>query len=190
MSDAAVRARRLQVVAAGAQLAHIGLIQPGEGNISVRVDDQYFLITMRGVDKGRMAAAQLVMASIVDHCSLPTESSESPLHRAVYRTYSEVNAVVHAHPRSIQQLAIANQVPDCSLLLEAKMVLPGVGWAGSFEPGSPELAQAVSQVLVHWPACVLYGHGAVTVGTTLPEAVRRMILLERLAALTVGAVES
>ncbi len=177
-----------ELVAAGAQLAAAGLILPGEGNLSVRSDGGRCVITPTGVDKGRLTSARLLLLPL-DGSPPPVGASiESRLHVEVYRRFPQVAAVVHAHPLHVQALAMSSRLPDCTLLMEGTELLGTVGWTGCYEPGSGELALAVADALATSRACVLYRHGAVTVGSTMSRAVRRMMLLERLAILTLAAV--
>lgn len=185
--DAAARVPRrlrLELIAAGAMLEQAGLILAGEGNLSVRIGRRGFLITPRGCDKGRLEPADLVMVSWQQPSIPPRASSETRIHSAVYRLRPEVVAVTHAHPPAIQALARDGRAPDCSLLTEGGDLLGTVGWVPALPPGSVELAEATAHALARSPACVLAQHGAVTVGGSVDQATRRMLLLERLAELS------
>jgi L-fuculose-phosphate aldolase len=181
------RRLRLELIAAGAMLGQAGLILAGEGNLSARLDGEGFLITPRGRDKGRLDPADLVVVPWPPATAPPAASTETRIHETVYRLRSEVAAVVHAHPAAVQALSRQSRAPDCSLLTEAGDLLGAVGWVPVLPPGSVELAEATAQALARAPACVLARHGAVTVGGSVDQATRRMLLLERLAALTVEA---
>ncbi|HOC42572.1 MAG TPA: class II aldolase/adducin family protein [Thermoanaerobaculales bacterium] len=188
--ERAPRRLRLDLVAAGALLEQAGLILAGEGNLSVRAGRAGFLITPRGRDKGRLEPADLVVVRWWPAAMPQEASSETRIHDAVYRLRSEVEAVVHAHPPSVQALSHRGRVPDCSLLTEGSLLLGTVAWVATLPPGSGELAEAAAHALARAPACVLAQHGAVTVGGTVDQATRRMLLLERLAALTLATLES
>lgn len=181
------RRLRLELVAAGATLADAGVILAGEGNLSVRLEGPAFLITPRGRDKGRLEPADLVVVPAGPGMAPASASSESRIHAAVYRRRPEVLAVVHAHPPAVQALSHRGRAPDTGLLTEGAELLGSVSWVAALPPGSAELAEATAQALARCPACVLAGHGAVTVGTSMDQALRRMLLLERLAALTSAA---
>jgi L-fuculose-phosphate aldolase len=182
-----VRRLRLELVAAGALLEQAGLILAGEGNLSARIDGGGFLITPRGRDKGRLEPADLVVVPRWPDEAPPAASSEVQLHGAVYRLRPEVAAVVHAHPVAVQGLSRAGRAPDCSLLTEGALLLGAVARVPALPPGSLELADATAHALAHAPACVLERHGAVTVGGTVDQALWRMLVLERLSALTLGS---
>lgn len=182
------RGLRLALVSAGALLASLRLIKSGEGNLSVRIDPRRCLITPAGCDKGRLDPTDLMVASLDDGQIPVGASSEASLHLTVYRMFAHVGAVVHAHPPQVQVLSGADRVPDCSYLVEGQQLLTGVGRVPRMAPGSEELARAAAEDMRDAPACVLDCHGAVTIGSTVDEAMRRMLLLERLANLTVASL--
>jgi L-fuculose-phosphate aldolase len=180
------RVAALELVAAGAELARAGLILPGEGNLSSRLDGESCLITPTGADKGRLRAVDLLALALrLDGSPVPAgASSESGLHVAIYRRYAEVGAVLHAHPPRVQALAGRGLAPKCGLLVEGTELLGTAAWVEPCPPGSRVLEEAVVTVLERASACVLAGHGALVVGRTMREGLRRLLLLERLAELT------
>jgi len=178
------RSAALQLVAAGAQLESRGLILPGEGNLSMRIGANTMLITPTGVDKGRLQCVDLLEVPL-DGNEVPARAScETSVHRSVYAAYDHVRAIVHAHPPEVQALSVRNGTPDCELLVEGSDLLGRAALVDRHSPGSAALAAAVVEDLCNCPACVLASHGAVTVGVSVQQAVRRMLLLERLARLT------
>lgn len=187
-TDTHRRRLRLQLVSAGAALASSGVILSGEGNLSARLDDGHCLITPAGLDKGRLNPRDMVVVPL-DWSRVPHRaSSESRLHVSIYRRFSAIQAVVHAHPPQVQALDGTDRVPDCRLLTEGQQLLGRVAWVQSLDPGSDALAVEVAAALEQAPACILDRHGAVTVGSSVEEALRRMLLLERLAHLTAAAL--
>jgi len=178
------RQLRLALVAAGARLAAAGLILPGEGNLSVRLDGDSVLLTPPAIDKGRLRAVDVVRVS-VSEAPPPSAnvSSEVRLHQAVYAARPEVGAVVHAHPPNLLAMSLRGERPDWKLLLETQALLGPVASVGPHPPGSEALAAGVATGLASAGACILERHGAVTVGSHLDEAMLRMLLLERVAVL-------
>lgn len=175
------RAAKLQVVSAGAQLAGHGLIVSGEGNLSVRLDSESMVISPSGADKSRLDVADLLTVSINDDCVVEGASIETQIHRAIYRRFPRVVAIAHAHPVAGIKLAAHGKAPDTDRLVEGKPVLGEIRLLGRLPCGSVELAVAVANALDGASSCVLSDHGAVTTGGSMQEAVRRMIVLERLA---------
>ncbi len=179
----AERTARLQIVSAGAKLASLGLIATGEGNLSVRVGSNSMLISPSGADKGRLEAADLLLVSI-DEVRFPGAAScETPMHRLIYRSHPKVEAVVHAHSISAIALA-ANEIAfESDKLVEAQASVGVVGIVERHPCGSMELANEVAEELENVSSCVMRDHGVVTTGSTLQEAVRQMVALDRLARL-------
>ncbi len=183
-ADCGERRARLELVAAGARLAQAGLLLSGEGNLSCRSESDAFLITPRGVDKGVLAAGDLVMGDVGMDGAVAGASTEMLMHRAAYRVDASITAVVHAHPPRVLALAMQGRLPQIDLLEEGEMLLGGVMLVGFAPSGSGEFAEAVARALATTPACVIERHGAVTVGGDVETALRRMLVLERLAELT------
>jgi len=144
------------------------------------------------VDKARLEAGRLVVVPWSDsgrgfwrRIELPeAASTEARMHLAIYEERPDTGAVVHAHPPRLLALAERGLIPEVSRLEEGIQLLGGVGWIPAIAPGALRLAQGVATALVDVPACVLERHGAVTIGSTLEEAIRRMLLLERLAGIS------
>jgi L-fuculose-phosphate aldolase len=178
---------RLELVAAGACLAESGLIVPGEGNLSVRVDRHRFLITPTGADKGRLAPENLVLVDVEEERAPREASREARLHADVYRRCPTVMAVVHAHPRSVLDLPAEDLPPSLDVPDDVTAVRTPVTRVEWLEPGSPRLATAVARACLVAPVVVLERHGAVTIGGSLAEAVDRMLWLDRLAARGTGS---
>jgi L-fuculose-phosphate aldolase len=109
---------------------------------------------------------------------------EVGVHLAIYERFAGVTAVVHAHPPAIQALSELDLEPRCGLLVEGRDLLGSVVTVAYHPPGSVALARGVVAGLESCSACVLAQHGALTVGATTLEALRRMLLLERLAVIT------
>jgi L-fuculose-phosphate aldolase len=105
--------------------------------------------------------------SIVDGDRQPT--SELGFHLALYRTRSDVNAVVHTHsPYATTMACLGWEIPPVHYL---------VGFSGSKVPlapyatfGSPALAESVAESIGGYNAVLLANHGLVTVGADLPSA--------------------
>jgi len=181
------RRLRLELVAAGARLAAEGLVLSGEGNLSVRLDRERCLVTPSGVDKGRMTALDPVVMALAGEEIPPRASMEARLHREVLRRIPSAAAVVHAHPSGVQSLDALDRLPRTDWLLEGPALLGVVARVDPLPAGSPELATRTADALGTASACVLRRHGAVATGATLEQALRRMLVLERLAHLTLAA---
>jgi L-fuculose-phosphate aldolase len=177
---------RAQVVAAGAAMARAGLVRAAEGNLSVRLDWTQILVTPSGCDKGRLAAADLVLFRL-DVPPPSGVSSEVLAHLATYRRLPDVQAIAHGHPPAVLALAARGVAPDPALLCEGALILPKVGWVPDHPPGSRDLAEACATALAGAPVAVMARHGAITTGRTPAEAVMRLETLELLARLALDS---
>jgi L-fuculose-phosphate aldolase len=188
-------ALRDAVVAAGRRLGAHGLIAAGEGNLSVRLDDDWLLITPSGRRKDELSPHDLVVVprrapgEIVDRTSAPQPSSDIAIHRAIYAARSDVLAVTHAHLPAAMGLTLAGIVPDPAVLPETALLLPRLPFVPFAPAGSAELAGAVADTLADGSplpgAVLLERHGAVAVGeatggadSALTQAVDRLELVE------------
>ena len=180
--------RRAELVAAGAALARRGLVRGREGNLSCRLDQTHLLLTPRGVDKGRLAATDLVLVDL--HGPLPEQaSSEAQVHIAVYRACQAVQALVHAHPLRVLALAALGATPSPARLEEGRALVPMIELVAQAQPGSAELAAGCARAMQRAPAAVLAGHGVLCGGTDIWQALERVEVVELLAAVALAAAE-
>ncbi|MBP8691493.1 MAG: class II aldolase/adducin family protein [Sedimentibacter sp.] len=87
------------VVKAGLELLESGLIARTWGNISCRIDDESFAITPSGRDYSSLRPEDIVEVKTDDlsYEGPVKPSSEKGIHREVYRTFPEINFVIHTH---------------------------------------------------------------------------------------------
>lgn len=111
---------------------------------------------------------------------------EIPIYTAVYRARPDVHSVIHVHPPVATALTTAGQTIHA---------VSHEGW--EFGEGLPaisgemvdndEHSAKMAAALGQQHACMLRGHGAVIVGTSVPDAVVKTIYLERTAKQMVWA---
>ena len=117
------------------------------------------------------------------------------IHGEIYKTRSEVMAVVHNHSPSVIPFSVTG-VAMRPVYHMAAFVGEGVP---NFEirdvqkgtdllVKTPQLGQALARILGGNPAALMRGHGAVVVGENLPRAVGRSIYLEISARMQLHAM--
>lgn len=84
------------VIDAGQYAATRGWVPATSGNFSVRIDSNHIAITRSGVDKGALAANDILIQPI-DRPLLPGSSAEAALHVRRYVDDPSVNAIFHIH---------------------------------------------------------------------------------------------
>ena len=123
---------------------------------------------------------------------LPGEFS---LHAEIYKSRPEVAAVVHGHPRSSLLCGIMGL--DLRPLfggydpVAMSLTLEGIGvFPRSILISSPELGRDLVRTMDGRSACLLAGHGVVTVGLSVEHATVTAIKVETLAEVTVQVAQA
>ena len=181
------------IIAAGRRLGARGLIAAGEGNLSVRLDDQRMLVTPTGRRKDELTRRDLVVVRLGHNAGTGLEPARSPsglaassdlrIHLAIYGARPDVGAIAHAHLPALMALTLAGEVPDPAALPETALLLPRLPYLPFGEMGSAELAGRIAAVLAEPPepfanTVLLERHGAVAVGGDAAAAVDRLELIE------------
>ncbi len=168
------------------RLGRDGLAVATAGNLSVR-SGALTAITPTSVEYDDLDAAAVVVVNevgiVIDGTGEP--SSELAMHIAAYQA-SGAGAVVHTHSPHATALATAGvDLPPIHYLAADLGGWVRVAPYATF--GTAELAESVAATLAGRTAVLLERHGTLTVGETLPEAYRRALQLEWLAALYLRA---
>jgi L-fuculose-phosphate aldolase len=172
---------RTELIRVNRILAERGLIRSSDGNISVRLNRNFLLITPSGVYKSAMSPEDLIVIDMhgkVDTAKsglLPT--SETLMHLEVYRQRPDVDAVIHAHPPFSTALTIAGKSFPVEYIPEALIALGDVPTATYSTPGTQGLADSIHDLIPSHDCILLSHHGSLTVGRSLEEA---LIAVERM----------
>lgn len=197
MSEPDLAAARSTIAQACRVLAARRLAEGFLGHVSRRVDGDRMLVRCRGGNERGLAfteasdirlvtwAGEAGAAGELDGWAVP---NELPLHTAVLQARPDVHAVVHAHPTlvvaadlaglAIEPIVGAYDIPGAQLVRRGVPVFPS-----SVLVRDDETAQAVMGALGMCDALVLRGHGIVTCGVTVAEAVVRAVSVGALAEL-------
>jgi len=192
------RAWREEIV----QVCHLmhqkGFVAATDGNVSVRLGEDRFLVTPSGFSKGLLRPEHLLViderGEIVGWPRYgPARdlrpSSEILLHLEVYRRRPDVRAVVHAHPPIAIALSIAGISLARCLLPEVIMTLGLIPTTPYATPSSPEGAQVIAGYIEKYDALILKRHGSVTVGHDAIDAYLKLEKLEHTALITKTLLE-
>ena len=172
---------RQEIVRVTRIVANQGLIRSSDGNLSVRLDENHFMMTPSGLYKMAMEPDDPIVVNekgevLVGKMGLkPT--SEINMHLEAFRQRPDVNAVLHAHPPYATALTIAGLPFPTDYLPEVLIALGEVPVAKYGTPGTPALAESIHELIKTHNAIILSHHGSITVGKSLEEA---LIALERL----------
>lgn len=172
-----------------------GLTRAAYGHVSFRTED-LVAIKARGRDEEALeftTARDIITVTLdgtrvqaaEDGLSLPNEAQ---IHFGIFKLRPDVRSVVHIHPAYVVALGAAGH---CLLPIYGAFNPTGLRlatrtlryYASSRLISTPELGQEVAETLGDGDACILKGHGIVTVGATVEEAVLTAISLGELAHL-------
>lgn len=157
---------------AGRRLHREGLVARTWGNLSLRVNEDLFVITPSGIVYEQMRPEQVVPVRLRDlsYTGELKPSSEKAMHAAIYRDRPEICAVIHTHQSAASSVAAARKdirdIPE-----EARKILGSVVRTAAYAlPGTRKLAKATIRALQGSNAALLANHGAVCVGRDMADA--------------------
>lgn len=165
-------AKRL-VIKAGLKLVESGLIARTWGNVSCRIDDDFFVITPSGRDYLSLTPDEIVAVRVSD-CSYNGNikpSSEKGIHAEVYKLYTDINFVIHTHQENASVISaagldsmITDDAPDC---LGGEVICAAYALSGT-----EELKENISNALKHskGKAVIMKNHGTICLGKDYDEA--------------------
>ncbi len=169
------------------------LIGGPAGNVSVRLDENRFLMTPSIAFKQFLTPDQIIIVDtegkkVGPHTPANQDlrpTSETSMHLQVYQNRPDVISVVHAHPTNCVSLTTAGIPLRTQVLTEGMLFLGFVPTAAYGTPTTEELSQSVSELIKQHDAVLLAYHGAITVGKDLWSAYSRMEVLEQTAAIQI-----
>ena len=184
------RALRAALVEVCRRLHARDLIGAGEGNVSVRLGPDRFLVTPSGVNKGYLAPGDLV---VVDAPGRGRRRARPRVDRAPH-------APRRATPRGATSLRSCTRTPSPpsrspspgvpppnDLVPEAAVTLGEIAVAPFATPGTDEVPASLAPLWACHDVVLLERHGALALGRTLDEAFDRMETLERVARVALVA---
>jgi HCOMODA/2-hydroxy-3-carboxy-muconic semialdehyde decarboxylase len=171
-----------ELIAAGHALAAEGLVT-AFGHVSARESANAALLTPPR-PLSSLGADEPLPRLVLEAEELPPGTpGEAWIHWAIYRARPDVNAVCRAHPRSAAAFGVTaariRPLHGQGALLGGELALHD----DARLVRTRELGLEVAERLGGGNAVLLRGNGAVTVGTTVGEAVARMWVLESSARL-------
>ena len=172
--------QKQQVCDAGKRLLELGLVSGTWGNVSLRADPDWMLVTPSGVPYETMTYEDIVQVNLKDGSHGGKKpSSEKTLHTEIYRTRKEVGAVVHHHAAHSSTVAAAQREVPAILDDLAQIVGPSVRVADYALPSTKKLVRKTVAALKGRNAALMANHGAVCVGRDLDQAILCCEILEK-----------
>ena len=181
--DARETELRQKLVDYGNKLVETGLVQGTWGNLSIRLNDKYMLVTPSGLDYTRLTPADMVKVdlSTLKHEGGLKPTSEKGLHAAIYRERPAVNAIVHTHSRYCSMFAAAHAELPVEDAEAQKVFGTSIGLAKYAKAGSDKLAKYTAAALGRNFGALMSNHGMVTCGADMESAFANCQLMEKTA---------
>lgn len=141
------------------------------GHASIRLDDGNMLINIGSCQRSRLTVDDIctidMQGQVVEGGGKPP--LEFHLHAGIYRARSDVQAVVHAHPKWSTFLSMTG-TPYAPVYAQGSLVYPVPVLDSPNSINNTVMADRLAATLGDRPAAMMKSHGAVTVGKTIVEA--------------------
>jgi len=192
---------RRDVARACRVMAHRGLVDDILGHVSARVGPEHLLVRCRGPRERGLRWTEAADVHLVDldgRGELPEGyalPNELAIHTELLRRRPEVAAVVHAHPEAVVVAGLAGlallPVFGAFNIPATRLAAAGIPtWGRSVLVRRRDLAAEMADAMGEARACVLRGHGLVTVGASVAEAVLAALDVQTLARIALRVVEA
>lgn len=171
---------RNKLVEYGKKVVATGLVQGTWGNLSIRLDDKYMIVTPSGLDYTRLTPEDMVKVEIdsLDYEGDLKPTSEKGIHGGVYGRRPDVGAIIHTHSKYCAIFAAARKdVPisgeEVERVFGKKVALAGYGL-----PGTKKLWKNTISALGENNGCIMANHGMLCAGKTMEDAYLHCKMLE------------
>lgn len=163
---------RKTLVEYGIKLLREGLVQGTWGNLSIRLDDEYMLVTPSGLDYERLTPYDMVKVNIntLEYDGDIKPTSEKGLHAEIYKRRPDAGSVIHTHSKYACVFAAAEK----DLCDEVKL-------AGYGLPGTKKLKNNTADALGDGFGAIMSHHGMIVCGRDIEDAFNNCIKLEEMA---------
>lgn len=154
-----------------------GLFTSTQGNVSVRLSDNSFLITPYGVDRKYIEAQDIVRIDQGWREAGKRPSRSTEMHRIIYQQHPEINAITVAHPPHLMAFAITREQLDSRTIPESYIMMRDLVRVPFCTPTSnpAEIAEKLSD---RTPVILVENDSVITTGKTLINAFDRMEVAE------------
>ena len=162
----------------GEKVHRQGFVAANDGNISVRINNDSFLITPTGVSKGDLKPEKLVLINGDRFEGSLKPSSEYKMHRSIYRARKDVRAVLHVHSPYATAFAMIGKGMEEMLFPEVAVTLGKIPLVPYRTPSTQDFANIVGEYAAKTDALLLERHGVVTIGSDLWDAYYKLERVE------------
>jgi L-fuculose-phosphate aldolase len=186
MKNSNYKKERKEVAMFMRRLYRQGLTTTSGGNISLKVSDDFIVITPSATDKGRMRWKEVGIMSIIGENLTPElkPSIEYEMHLSIYRKKKGISAIVHAHPLFASAYTAMKCTINTNLTAEAKAICGDPFFVRYALMGTKELATLAADSIIKSDILLLENHGILATGSSLLQAFDKLEVLENAAKMT------
>lgn len=182
---------RKAVVKGAQEIYSKGLVEDGEGNVSVRINKNEILVTPTST-KYNLLSPELIVHMDLDGNVLGSgriPSTEVKMHLAVYKDRPKVKSVIHNHSPYVSMLSVLRK--GLPIIMEQQLIFLGgeILCTEITEAHTEEMGISALNALSRNNAAILANHGAIICGKSLDHAVRFAVVLEKMAKVYWGALQ-
>ena len=183
---------RIEVVKAAKSIFSKGLVEAGEGNVSVRNGKKEELFITPSFNQYDTLKKEEIVHMNFNAIALSAgklPSTEAKMHIAIYKSRPKVQAVIHTHSPFATILSINRK--SIPLIMEEMFIFLGgtIDVSDFGEAHSGEIGQTALKALGIKNAALLANHGNIVCGKSLDHAVKFAELVEKLAKMYWGALQ-
>lgn len=183
---------KMDVVKGAKAIFHKGLVDVGEGNVSIRVPEKEELLITPSFNQYETMTQDDVVHLRFDGKQLSQgkqASSEYRLHVAIYNARPKVQCVIHTHSPYATMLSIVRRkipilMEEMAVLLGGAVNISKFGLAHTADMGGKAL-----KALGTTNATLLANHGVLACGRTMEHTVKIAELVEKMAMIYLGALQ-
>jgi L-fuculose-phosphate aldolase len=173
---------RTMLIATCRELTRRGLTQGTSGNVSVRCDEDRFLISPSGMDYEALHTEDVPLMDLTGRWfGRCRPSSEWRFHRDILASRPDVGAIVHTHSALATALACTGRGIPAFHYMVAVAGGSDIRCAAYHTFGTRELSAAALAALQDRKACLLANHGVIATGADLAGAIALAAEVENLA---------
>lgn len=183
------------------ELDNKGLICGSSGNISIKIDENTYIITPSGIPVFNLKDEDFLLidsnGKIINSSKDNLEaSSEVLMHLFCYKKRGDIRAIIHSHAPFASAFAITGKSLDLCIMPEIIMVFGQIPLVPYKTPTTEELAEFVSEYIKKdYRALLLENHGVLVTGEDIFDAYNNLSIVENYAktyinALTIGNIKT
>lgn len=183
---------RMEVIEGAKAIFAKGLVETGEGNVSIRNGRKEELFITPSFNQYSTLKANEIVHLNFDGTSLSAgklPSTEAKMHIAIYQSRPKVQSVIHTHSTFASMFStIRKGIPI--IMEEMYIFLGGAIDISEFgEAHTEEIGQEALNALGTKNAALLANHGVIVCGKSVDHAVKFAELVEKLAKIYWGALQ-